>query len=229
MSTLFISDLHLDAEHPATVDALFGFLRGPARGADALYIVGDLFESWVGDDTDDPIAERTAHELRTLSDAGVPLYFVRGNRDFLLGHDYAARCGMRLLPDPCVIDIAGEPWLLLHGDLLCTDDVAYQAFRRQARDPAWQASLLAKPLDVRKAIARQARAASIEHQRNAAQYIVDANADAVEAMFRLYGVTRMIHGHTHRPAVHRYTVDGRDCERHVLADWHGAAEVMAIG
>jgi UDP-2,3-diacylglucosamine hydrolase len=229
MPTLFISDLHLDAERPATVDALFEFLRGPARNADGVYILGDLFESWVGDDTDDPLADQVARELRAVSDSGVALYFVRGNRDFLLSHAYAERAGLRLLPDPCVIEVAGEPWLLLHGDLLCTDDVAYQAFRRQVRDPAWQTPFLTQPLEARKAVARKARAASAEHQRTAAHYIVDANADAVESMFRLYGVDRMIHGHTHRPALHRYQVDGRDCERHVLADWHETAEVFTVG
>ena len=160
MSTLFVSDLHLDPERPA-ITALFGrFLDGQARGADALYILGDLFEAWVGDDDPSAAGAFVAERLRALVDAGVPTYFLRGNRDFLLGEAYAARCGMTLLDDPTVVDLYGTPTLLLHGDLLCTDDTAYQQFRAQTRDPRWQAQFLAQPLAARLAFAAQARAAS---------------------------------------------------------------------
>ena len=160
MTTLFISDLHLDAERPE-ITALFGhFLDGQARSADALYILGDLFEAWVGDDDPSAAGALVAEKLRALVDAGVPAYFIRGNRDFLLGESFAARCGMTLLDDPSIIDLYGTPTLILHGALLCTDDTAYQQFRTQTRDPQWQAQFLAQPLQARLAFAAQARAAS---------------------------------------------------------------------
>ena len=220
MTTLFISDLHLYPERPAVTNGLLSLLAGEARAADALYILGDLFEAWVGDDDPSEAGARVAEALRALSDAGVPIHFIRGNRDFLIGHHYAERCAMRLLPDPCVIDLYGQPTLLLHGDLLCTDDLDYQQWREQSRDPDWQAALLAQPLAARLALAGQARAQSKVHQAGVGEAIMDAAPEAIDAMFRLYGVDRMIHGHTHRPAIHRTSVDGRPCTRIVLGDWH---------
>ena len=163
MSTLFIADLHLDPERPAITELFGRFIDEEARGADALYILGDLFEAWVGDD--DPSATGTfvADKLRGLADSGVPVYFMRGNRDFLLGEDYARRAGMTILPDPAVVVLHGKPTLLTHGDLLCTGDTAYQQFRAQTRDPAWQARFLSQPLPARLAFAQQARAASQAH------------------------------------------------------------------
>jgi UDP-2,3-diacylglucosamine hydrolase len=228
MSTLFVSDLHLDPARPAATRAFVALLRGPARAADALYILGDLFEAWLGDDDDSPLGAEVADELAALASAGMPVAFIRGNRDFLLGHAWAARCGMRLIPDPTVIDLYGEPTLLLHGDLLCTDDAGYQAFRRQVRDPLWQAAFLAQPLDARRAFAAQARAASGEHQNAVGERITDVAGDTVAATFRRYGLNRMIHGHTHRPAVHQLVVDGRSCERVVLADWYAHGEVLRV-
>jgi UDP-2,3-diacylglucosamine hydrolase len=228
MGTLFISDLHLDPRRPQAIDACSALLRGPARAADALFLLGDVFEAWLGDDDRSALAERIAAELAAVAAAGVAVAFIRGNRDFLLGHAYADRCGMRLLPDPCVIDLYGEPTLLLHGDLLCTDDVDYQAFRRQVRDPQWQTTFLAQPLDARRAFAEAARAASTKHQAGIAEAIMDVNPDAVEATFRQYGLRRMIHGHTHRAATHRLAIDGRECERIVLADWYGDGETLEV-
>src|SRR5688572_28425428 len=155
MTTLFISDLHLDPARPAITELFLGFLRGEARDAEALYILGDLFEAWIGDDTPSPAADAVAAELHALAGSGVPVYFMHGNRDFLLGADYARRAGFRLLPDPCLIDLYGCPTLLLHDDLLCTDDTAYQAFRAQTRDPAFQQQFLAQPLAARIAYAQQ--------------------------------------------------------------------------
>lgn len=230
MSTLFVSDLHLDPERPA-ITTLFGrFLDGQARGADALYILGDLFEAWVGDDDPSAAGAFVAERLRALVDAGVPTYFLRGNRDFLLGEAYAARCGMTLLDDPTVVDLYGTPTLLLHGDLLCTDDTAYQQFRAQTRDPRWQAQFLAQPLAARLAFAAQARAASQARYgelaaKGMAETIGDVAPATVQDWFTRFGVQRMIHGHTHRPAIHDEG-DGRT--RIVLGDWYEQGSALRI-
>lgn len=229
MSTLFVSDLHLDTSRPAAIDAFVDLLRGAARATDGLYLLGDVFEAWLGDDDDSVLAEQVAAELRGLTDSGVAVAFMRGNRDFLLGHAYAKRCGMRLLPDPCMVDLYGEPTLLLHGDLLCTDDVGYQTFRRQVRDPLWQRDFLSQPLAARRAFAAAARAASAKHQADIGETISDVSPAAVEATFRLYGVRQMIHGHTHRPAAHALRVESRDCQRIVLTDWYDRGEALEAG
>ncbi len=229
MTTLFISDLHLDAERPQ-IARLFGeFVDGEARGADALYILGDLFEAWVGDDDPSDTGAFVAAKLRALSDGGVPVYFIRGNRDFLLGDDYARRAGMTILPDPAVVVLYGRPTLLLHGDLLCTDDIAYQQFRAQTRDPQWQAQFLSQPLAARLAFAGRARAASKAHQsglqaQGTMEAITDVSPATVADTFRRYGIDRMIHGHTHRPAVHER--DGTT--RIVLGDWYEQGSVLRV-
>ncbi len=246
MTTLFISDLHLDAERPAVTELFGAFMQKEATRADALYILGDLFEAWVGDD--DPsetgayvaarireVADAVAVALRELTDAGVPVFFIRGNRDFLLGQDYAQRAGMRILPDPCVITLYGKPVLLQHGDLLCTDDTAYQAFRAQTRDPAFIAQFLSQPLEARIAFAQKARAASQARQSemkedDRAQFetVTDVAPDEVLATFRRYGVDTMIHGHTHRPAVHNVQVSDATCTRIVLGDWYEQGSVLRV-
>jgi UDP-2,3-diacylglucosamine hydrolase len=228
MTTLFISDLHLDPERPAITRLLLAFLRGEARSAHGLYILGDLFEAWVGDDDDAELALEVATELRALRDAGVPVAFLRGNRDFLVGPAYAAQAGMTLLPDPCVLGLQGEPVLLLHGDLLCTDDAAYLAFRQQVREPAWQQGFLAQPLPQRRAFAQQARAASQAAQQSQPLSIGDVNQTAVETTLRRYGVHTMIHGHTHRPAVHEFELDGVPHRRIVLGDWYEQGSVLRL-
>ncbi|TYT25338.1 UDP-2,3-diacylglucosamine diphosphatase [Luteimonas viscosa] len=231
MTTLFVSDLHLDPARPE-ITRLFGdFLDGEARGADALYILGDLFEAWVGDDDPSQAGGFVAGKLRALADAGVPVFFQRGNRDFLVGPAYARRAGMRILPDPAVVVVGHEPVLLSHGDLLCTDDTAYQAFRAQTRDPAWQERFLAQPLEARLAFASQARAASVARQGELKQdgtmeTITDVAAAAVEDMFLRYGVSMLIHGHTHRPATHALTVAGHARRRIVLGDWYQQGSVL---
>lgn len=226
MSTLFISDLHLDAARPHITALFLNFLRREARRSDGLYILGDLFEAWIGDDDDSVLAHTVAEELKRLADDHVPVRFIRGNRDFLLGHAYAKQAGIEILPDPCVVHLYGEPVLLLHGDLLCTDDTAYLAVRRQVRDPGWQQALLARSLDERRAFAHQARSASASHQSAMALEIGDATADAVEDAFRRFGVRRMIHGHTHRPAVHDVALDGALHQRIVLGDWYTQGSVL---
>jgi UDP-2,3-diacylglucosamine hydrolase len=231
MSTLFISDLHLDAERPAITDLFGRFIDGEARHADALYILGDLFEAWVGDDDPSGTGAFVAEHLRRLRDAGVPVYFMRGNRDFLLGDAYARRAGMTILPDPAVILLHGKPAVLMHGDTLCTDDVAYQAFRTQTRDPGWQRQFLAQPLAARVEFARQARAASQAHQAGlkdsgAMDAITDVSAPTVEATFARFGIDTLIHGHTHRPAIHDKAHVGGT--RIVLGDWYEQGSVLRV-
>lgn len=231
MTTLFISDLHLDAERPH-ITALFGqFLDGEARDADALYILGDLFEAWVGDDDPSDVGAFVADRLRALAEAGVPVYFIRGNRDFLLGNDYARRAGMSILPDPAVVMLDGVPTLIGHGDKLCTDDHAYQQFRAQTREPSWRAQFLSQPLTARLAFARQARAASKARYgelvtAGMADTIGDVAPATVQDWFKRYGIRRMIHGHTHRPAVHD---EGGGKTRIVLGDWYEQASVLRVG
>lgn len=233
MPTLFISDLHLDAERPE-ITRLFGeFIDQEARNAEALYILGDLFEAWVGDDDPSDAGAFVASKLKALVEAGVPVAFIRGNRDFLLGDAFARRAGMTILPDPAVILLHGEPTLLMHGDTLCTDDVAYQRFRAQTRDPRWQAQFLAQPLQARLAFAAQARTASQQHQSGlkdagTMETITDVAPATVEETFRRYGIDRIIHGHTHRPAIHDLDIGGRACQRIVLGDWYTQGSVLRV-
>ncbi len=230
MTTLFISDLHLDTSRPDITRLFLRFLESEARIADALYILGDLFEAWVGDDDPCEVGSTVAGALRQLSDAGVPLYFMRGNRDFLLGQAFAQRAGMRILSDPAVIVLDGKPVLLMHGDLLCTADTAYQAFRTQTRNPAWQQQFLSQPLQARLAFAAQAREASKSRQDelrgdggNARfEAITDVSPAAVAGTFALLGVDTMIHGHTHRPRIH---AEGENT-RIVLGDWYEQGSVL---
>lgn len=230
MTTLFIADLHLDPERPAITELFGRFIDEEAKGADALYILGDLFEAWVGDDDPSDAGAFVADKLHTLGASGVPVHFIRGNRDFLLGADYAARCGMSLLDEPRVIDLYGTPTVILHGDLLCTDDVAYQQFRTQTRDPRWQAQFLSQPLQARLAFAAQARAASKARygelvSAGTAEVVGDVAKDAVDALFATTGVRRMIHGHTHRPAIHD---EGCGNTRVVLGDWYEQGSVLRV-
>jgi len=234
-TTLFIADLHLDAARPEITRLFHEFLEREARAAQALYILGDLFEAWIGDDDDAPLAREIAVSLRAVRDAGVPVYFMHGNRDFLLGHEYAARAGMRLLPDPSVVMLYGEPVLLMHGDLLCTDDVAYQEFRAQSRTPLWRETMLAQPLAVRRALAGQARSASQAHQqalkagdRVQFETITDVAAHTVESTLIRYGIKTLIHGHTHRPAVHAVQAGGGQYTRIVLGDWYEQGSVLRV-
>jgi UDP-2,3-diacylglucosamine hydrolase len=228
MSTLFISDLHLDESRPQIVELFERFLATDARGADALYVLGDLFESWIGDDDDAPLAQRVGRALHELRDSGVPIYFTHGNRDFLLGTQYADRTGMQLLDESTVIDLQGEPTLVMHGDTLCIDDIEYQKFRALVRDSEWQRQFLAKPLAERRAFAAQARGESRKQTALKAAEIMDVNQVAVESAMRAQRVRRLIHGHTHRPATHRFELDGQAAERIVLGDWYEQSSVLRI-
>ena len=235
MTTLFISDLHLDAERPAVTELFGAFMQKEATRADALYILGDLFEAWVGDDDPSETGAYVAARIREVADAEVPVFFIRGNRDFLLGDAFARRAGMRILPDPAVVMLYGKPVLLMHGDLLCTGDTAYQAFRAQTRNPLWQAQFLAQPLAARLAFAAQARAASAAHQGGMKQQdktqfetLTDVATATVDATFAQFGIHTIIHGHTHRPAIHDLTVETRACRRIVLGDWYEQGSVLRV-
>ena len=225
MSTLFISDLHLDDHRPAVTALFCEWLQREAKQADALYILGDLFEAYIGDDDDAPLIALVADALREVADAGVPVSFVHGNRDFLVGPAFAARAGMQLLPESSRVDLYGTPTLLLHGDTLCLDDVAYQRIRVQLRHPDWQRQFLAQPLAARRAFAAQARAESAKHTGAMDLAIMDVTASAVEAALDATGVRRMIHGHTHRPAVHEL---GDQRQRIVLGDWYEHGSVLRV-
>jgi UDP-2,3-diacylglucosamine hydrolase len=235
MTTLFISDLHLDSERPE-VTRLFGdFIDSEACAADALYILGDLFEAWVGDDDPSELGIFVANKLRALTDHHVPVHFQHGNRDFLVGRDFARSAGMMLLPENAVIVLYGKPVLVMHGDTLCTGDHAYQTFRAQTRNPAWQTQFLSQPLTARLAFAAQARAASLQRQQamkhdDRAQFetVTDVSAAAVHETFARYGIDTIIHGHTHRPRIHPLDIDGRYCERIVLGDWYTQGSVLRV-
>lgn len=225
---LFISDLHLCAARPHTTALLLDFLRGPARQAQALFILGDLFEYWAGDDDLD--AHRAVVEaLRTLAGSGVTTAFMHGNRDFLIGEQFARASATTLLNDPLPIELFGWQVVLSHGDLLCTDDVAYQAFRSQVRDPQWQAGFLAQPLAVRKAQIEALRERSRSEKSTKPEDIMDVNAAAVENLLRSHGYPDLlIHGHTHRPGIHPIDIDGRHCVRHVLGDWDVSGSYLRL-
>jgi UDP-2,3-diacylglucosamine hydrolase len=229
MATLFIADLHLDDSRPQITRLFEDYLASEeARSADALYILGDLVEAWIGDDDDAELPTRIANATRALRESGVPVYFMVGNRDFLLGEDFARRAGLTLLDDGTVHELYGRPTLLMHGDVLCTDDVAYQAIRKQVRTPEWKAQILAMPLPARRAFAAKAREDSKAHTGSTMETIMDVNADAVASSMRKAGVTRLIHGHTHRPATHRFELDGQPAERIVLGDWYDHGSVLRV-
>ncbi|MDP1927085.1 MAG: UDP-2,3-diacylglucosamine diphosphatase [Thiobacillus sp.] len=218
--TYFVADLHLTDERPVATGRFFRFLDEEVVGADALYILGDLFEAWIGDDHDEQVAHATARHLKSLTNAGTPVFFIHGNRDFMLAKPYAAQSGMSLITDPTLIYLYGTPTLLMHGDTLCTDDVAYQTFRRRIQHPMVKGLLRHLPLAFRRSLARQARAGSESAKINKLSEIMDVNTNAVVHSLRAQHARRLIHGHTHRPARHIHAVDGHDCERWVVPDWY---------
>jgi UDP-2,3-diacylglucosamine hydrolase len=225
LRSLFISDLHLSEERPGANERFFQFLEEDAAGAQALYVLGDLFEYWIGDD--DLGAAFNAVIVgffRRLTAAGTRLYFMQGNRDFLVGQAFASATGATLLADPSIV----EGTLLMHGDTLCTDDLDYQAWRRTARSADWQREFLAKPVGLRRETVQGLREKSKAVIQAKSAEIMDVNDAAVAEAFRRHGVTRLVHGHTHRPGVHRVEVDGRRCERWVLPDWYGRGGYLEL-
>ncbi|MDZ7839792.1 MAG: UDP-2,3-diacylglucosamine diphosphatase [Gammaproteobacteria bacterium] len=226
MTTLFISDLHLTPRRPEISETFHSLLRGEAQGTDAVYILGDLFEYWIGDDAAEQLGYgQVLREIRALSDSGVPVYFMRGNRDFLIGDRFAADTGCGILPDPAIVDLYGEKVLLTHGDYLCTDDIEHQSFRRTVDDPAWRRAFLNRPVEERMRMAQDARKQSREHKDSVDMEIMDVNGQAVRRAFAEYGVRLMIHGHTHRPAIHDAgeTAGNR---RIVLGAWYEQSSIL---
>jgi UDP-2,3-diacylglucosamine hydrolase len=230
---LFISDLHLAAERPFASEQFFRFLSEEAHGAEALVVLGDLFEYWIGDDELDdaggePLAREVAQALRTLGESGVQVHVMHGNRDFLMGNGFAAAARVRLLEDPSVLQVAGVPTLLMHGDTLCTDDQDYQQWRRTARSHEWQRQFLAAPLAERRAKMLELRERSRQVIAQKPAEIMDVNEHAVRDAFRRHGVRRLIHGHTHRSAYHELEVNGSRCERWVLPDWYAGGGYLSV-
>ncbi len=226
MTTLFISDLHIDASSPQITEQLIELLAAEARHAEALYILGDLFESWVGDDAADSHQIMAITALKSLTDHGVPCFVMHGNRDFLLGERFCAMSGARLLADPVIVTLYGEAVLVMHGDALCTDDRPYQRLRAAVRNGEWQRRFLALPKSARRALAGAARDGSRSHVSALDYSIADVNPQSVEAALRKAGTATLLHGHTHRPAIHRLSVDDRPCTRIVLGDWHARGCVL---
>jgi UDP-2,3-diacylglucosamine hydrolase len=220
VTALFISDLHLTAGDAETIRRFVDFMEGPARAARELYILGDLFEAWIGDDDDDPRLAPIVEALHGLTRSGVPCALMHGNRDFLLGPRFCAATGTRLLGDYERITLNGQPVLLTHGDLLCTDDTRYMTLRAELRSPVWQRDFLARPLAERRQIASDLRQLSATEVAAKDDYIMDVNQATVERTMREHGVTLLLHGHTHRPAVHRFELDGRPAARIVLGAWY---------
>lgn len=228
MSTLFISDLHLEDSHPYLTRLFAGFLQQEAPAAEAVYILGDLFEVWLGDDDNRPEVRQYVSLLKQLTDKGVPVFVIHGNRDFLLGEQFARETGCQLLPQNTIIDLYGTPTLLCHGDSLCTDDVDHQRFREMVLQYAWQQQFLAKPLEERIMLARGLRDMSREETRKKPEVITDVNQTTVENLMRDRGVRQMIHGHTHRPAIHKFEIDGEPATRIVLSDWDEKGNLLRV-
>ena len=225
---LFIADLHLCSEEPAITAGFLRFLAGTAREAQALYILGDLFEAWIGDDDPQPLHREIALAIKDLVDSGVPCYFIHGNRDFLIGKRFANLSGMTLLPEEKILDLYGRRILILHGDTLCTDDAGYQAFRRKVHQPWLQRLFLSLPLFIRKRVAARMRAGSKAANSSKTMAIMDVNQQAVIAALTRNRVQWMIHGHTHRPAIHPLEANGQQAFRCVLGAWHTQGSMIKV-
>ncbi len=227
MSTLFISDVHVNAAQPAITQRLLHFLKGEAGSAQALYILGDLFESWIGDDdAADADQLQVIAALRSLTDAGTACFLLHGNRDFLMGERFSTASGARILTDPLVLTLYGHRVLVMHGDALCTGDASYQRLRALVRDADWQRRFLSLPLSARRTLALAARAGSQDHTANIQHQIADVSPQSVATVLRAAQVDILLHGHTHRPGVHRFMLDGRERTRIVLGDWYTQGSVL---
>lgn len=229
MTTRFIADLHLEESRPDISEAFFGFLTHYARGIEALYILGDFFEHWIGDDERTPLQEEVAEALKAVRATGTRLYIMHGNRDFLIGHEFCDRIGARLLDDPSVIDLYGKPTLLMHGDSLCTADGEYMNFRATVRNPEWQEAFLQRSLEERQIVARQLREISQAKNQGKRESIMDVTPAEVVTVMEQQGVQHLIHGHTHRPDVHELRANEKRARRYVTGDWGEMAWTIEAG
>jgi len=220
MPQLFISDLHLDEDAPEITAFFFAFLNKIAPGTKKLFIIGDFFEAWIGDDEQTALQQEVAKQLSALSYAGTEVFLMHGNRDFLIGESYAQQCSATLLTDPTVIDLYGRKALLTHGDSLCIDDKEYMKFRSFARSTAWQQQVLTRPLEDRKKMALQMRQLSMAKNQGKSQEIMDVNQDEVIRVMQKNSVDLLVHGHTHRPAKHIINANNFKAQRLVMGDWH---------
>lgn len=228
MTTLFIADLHLSEQRPTITDLFITFLKNEARQARALYILGDLFEAWLGDDCIAPHYQSIISQLKELTDNNVPVYILHGNRDFLIGEHFCELTGCELLNENTVIDIDKQRYLVMHGDTLCTDDIKYQQFRTMVRNPEWQKQLLDKTPAERIALAKQYREISQTETAEKASDIMDVNQMEVEKVMRAANITTLVHGHTHRPDIHKFELDGQQAQRIVLGDWYEQGSVLRL-
>jgi len=226
VATLFVSDLHLDESRPAATDAFLNFLSQEAAAADALYILGDLFEFWIGDEDPDPEYRKVTAALARLTAGGVRCYIMHGNRDFMLGREFFKASGATFLHDPTLIYVGGQSVLLSHGDILCTDDAGYQRFRRIVRNPVMQKVYNAMPFSWRQRITLKIRGSSKANYGTKPPEILDVNQRAAEDFLRQHGVKTLVHGHTHRPAIHTFTMDDQEITRIVLGDWYRRSSVL---
>lgn len=226
MTTLFISDLHLSAERTDITDCFLTFMKEETTGIDALYVLGDLFEMWIGDDDNSPFHQQIKSAFRQLTDSGVPCYFIHGNRDFLVGKRFSRETGVQLLPEHSVIDLYGTPTLILHGDTLCTLDEEYQRYRKKVHNRFIQWLFFRLPLSYRQKIGNKMRSNSSMTNQEKAQDVMDVTPDEVEKIMAQYQVTAMIHGHTHRPAIHHLNVGSLSASRTVLGDWYDHGSVL---
>jgi UDP-2,3-diacylglucosamine hydrolase len=226
--TYFISDLHLSADRDDINQCLFDFLREQAPHADALYVLGDLFEVWIGDDDQNSFTVSIAEAFNTLRLSGVPIYFIHGNRDFLVRQRFAKQAGFTILPEQVVIDLYGEPTLIMHGDELCTKDIEYQVFRKKARSWWWPRIMLSLPLSTRRKIASKGRATSKQKQSKLSADIMDVTSEEVIICMQKFAVKKLIHGHTHRPAIHPIEINGQPAKRIVLGDWYDQGSVLKV-
>lgn len=226
MTVLFISDLHLSPSHPEITHCFLRFLKEDALNASALYVLGDLFEAWIGDDDDTPLHSDVANAFRALTDSGVPVYFIHGNRDFLIGKRFANAAGITLLPEQQVIDLFGEPTLIMHGDTLCIQDEAYQNYRKKVHNPLIQWLFFRLPLSLRRRVGEKLRAGSAKSNQAKSQDIMDVDQDEVIRVMQTQQVSRLIHGHTHRPDIHSLRVNGKPAQRIVLGDWYSQGSVL---
>lgn len=224
--TLFVSDLHLDVSRPNITALFLDFLHESATQAEALYILGDLFEVWIGDNSSSELNQEIISGLQQLSQKETPIYLMHGNRDFLIGPQFLSSSGCTLIQDPTIIDLYGTPTLLLHGDTLCTDDKDYMDFRRMVRDPEWQKNFLGKPLQERKEIAKELRKESSAKTQNKPAAIMDVNQQAVEQILKEHDVQQLIHGHTHRPNIHQFLLEEKPAKRIVLGDWYQQGSIL---